>query len=375
MTAPDSLTIARLHLSHFRSHRFTDIETDGRPVVLHGPNGAGKTNILEAISLLSPGRGLRRAGPEDMARRQEAIGWKVSANLSSPSGTHEIETGSQDNATRLVQIDGKPTSQLALARAARVLWLVPVMDRLWLEGAGDRRQFLDRIVMSFLPEHAEASLSYEKAMRERNRLLKDQVNDRAWFDALEGQMASSGAAIALNRTKTLARLAQAQVGAQTAFPVAELSIAYPEEMPTVLSADALRTALANSRSRDLAAGRTLVGPHRADLNAIYAAKNVAARLCSTGEQKALLVSLILANARALKVDFAAPPILLLDEVAAHLDGDRRAALYDEVCALQAQAWMTGTGPELFEPLRHRAQWFSVRDGTDGSQVLREEANA
>ncbi len=369
------LSLRQLRLSHFRSHRFSNMETDCRPVVLHGPNGAGKTNVLEAISLLSPGRGLRRAGPEDMARRQEAVGWKVSASLAGLNGLQEIETGSQDNATRSVQIDGKPASQLALARVARVLWLVPVMDRLWLEGAGDRRQFLDRIVMSFIPEHGEASLSYEKAMRERNRLLKDQVNDRAWFDALEGQMAMSGAAIALNRTKTLARLDRAQDGAQTAFPVAELAITYPEDMAADWSEDALRTALGNSRARDLAAGRTLVGPHRADLNAIYAAKNVAARLCSTGEQKALLVSLILANARALIEDFTAPPILLLDEVAAHLDGDRRSALYDEVCALRAQAWMTGTGPELFEPLGDRAQWFTVRDGADGSEVVRGESNA
>ena len=369
------LNLLQLRLSHFRSHRYTTIETDERPVVLHGPNGAGKTNILEAISLLSPGRGLRRSGPEDMARRQEAIGWKVNASLSGPGGLQEIETGSQDNATRSVQIDGKPGSQLALARTVRVLWLVPVMDRLWLEGAGDRRQFLDRIVMSFVPEHGDASLSYEKAMRERNRLLKDQVDDRGWFDALEGQMATSGAAIVLNRTKTLARLAQAQNGAQTAFPMAELSIAYPEDTPPEWPQDALRTALAHSRSRDMAAGRSLVGPHRADLNAIYAAKNVAARLCSTGEQKALLVSLILANARALIEDFAAPPILLLDEIAAHLDGERRSALYDEVCSLKAQAWMTGTGPELFEPLSRRAQWFSVREGTDGSEVLREENNA
>ncbi len=369
------LRLSQLRLSHFRSHRSTIIETDGRPVVLHGPNGAGKTNILEGISLLSPGRGLRRAGPEDMARRQEAIGWKVSAQLNSPTGFHEIATSSQDNATRLVEIGGKAAAQLALGRVARILWLVPVMDRLWLEGAGDRRLFLDRMVMSFTPEHGEVSLTYEKAMRERNRLLKDQSNDRAWYEALEAQMAAAGAAIIVNRAMALARLAAAQVGAETAFPTADLSILNPEEMPDDWSENGLRDAFGKGRSRDMSAGRTLAGPHRADLKALYVAKNVEARLCSTGEQKALLVSLILANARALTKDFGAPPILLLDEVAAHLDGERRAALYDEVASLGAQAWMTGTGPELFEPLAQRAQWFAVSEGDDGSVVSREDLDA
>lgn len=369
------LCLGRLRLSHFRSHRTTVIETDGRPVVLHGPNGAGKTNILEAISLISPGRGLRRAAPEDLARRPESIGWKVSADLQSPEGGREIETSVHDALSRAVFIDGKPSTQLALGRVARILWLVPVMDRLWLEGAGDRRQFLDRMVMSFIPEHADISLGYDKAMRERNRLLKDQVRNGAWYDALEAQMAAAGAAIIANRAVALVRLAAAQAGAETAFPAAELAIVASEEAPPDQTEAGLRAAFATSRTRDMAAGRTLIGPHRADLHAIYSAKNVEARLCSTGEQKALLVSLILANARSLTQDFGAAPILLLDEVAAHLDAERRRALYDEICALGAQAWMTGTGAELFEPLGQRAEWFSVREGPDGSVVRRENADA
>jgi DNA replication and repair protein RecF len=365
------LALNRLRLSHFRSHRLNEIAVDDRPVVLFGPNGAGKTNILEVISLLSPGRGLRRAAPDEMARMPDAIGWKTSAALVSPSGPHEIEMTSDGSSGRQITLDGKPAAQLALGQVARILWVVPVMDRLWLEGAADRRLFLDRLVMSFTPEHAEASVAYERAMRERNRLLKEQSRDAAWYEALEAQMAGAGAAIGTNRAMALARLAAAQEGSETAFPAAELRILPAEGAPEPSEAG-LRTALARGRAADLAAGRTPIGPHRDDLRAVYADKGMEARLCSTGEQKALLISIILANARALAQDFGAAPILLLDEVGAHLDAERRAALYDEICALGAQAWMTGTGPELFQHLGDRAQWFAVAEGSDGS-VLSEEA--
>ena len=308
------------------------LDLDARPVAIHGPNGAGKTNLIEAVSLFSPGRGLRRAAPRQVLR-----------------------------------IDGKAAAQLALGRIARVLWLIPAMDRLWIEGADGRRRFLDRMTMSFVPGHADASLLYEKAMRERNRLLKDQVRDGHWYIALERQMAEAGAEIHANRKTALARIMEAQMQAETAFPTAELDLVQTEgEMPE--TEDDLRAALAESRFRDLIAGRSLVGPHRADLYGSYAAKGVPAAECSTGEQKALLVSLILANARALAGDFGAPPILLLDEVAAHLDADRRAALYDEICGLGAQAWMTGTGPELFSELGARAQHVHVTESYGLSHV-------
>lgn len=363
------LALRSLRLSHFRSHKAARLETDGRPVAIYGPNGAGKTNILEAISMLSPGRGLRRAATDDIARAPEAVGWKVTAELESLSEIHEIVTWAEPGQSRQVQIDGKTAPQIALGRLARIVWLVPVMDRLWLEGAGERRRFLDRMVMSFLPEHAEVTLTYEKAMRERNRLLKDQVRDARWYDALEAQMAQAGAAIIDNRAQVLDRLRVAQQGAETAFPVADLQIVSGDDLPAEQSRETLQAAYSQGRSRDMAAGRTLIGPHRADLLAVYAAKKVEARLCSTGEQKALLVSLVLANARALAEDFGAPPILLLDEVAAHLDADRRAALYDEIVALGAQAWMTGTGIELFESLRDRAHFVEVQGGADGSRIV------
>lgn len=340
---------------------------DGRPVALYGPNGAGKTNILEALSLLSPGRGLRRASAEEIARRPDNLGWKVNAVMATPNGLHEVESYAEPGASRTVLIDGKPAPQSALGRLAAVLWLIPAMDRLWIEGAEGRRRFLDRMVLSFCPSHAEVTLAYEKAMRERNRLLKDMVQDPAWYTALEAQMAEAGAAIITNRDGALDRIARAQAGAETAFPSAILSI---EGEVTPSYATELGAAFASGRGRDMAAGRTLVGPHRADLGAIYAAKGVPAAQCSTGEQKALLISLILANARALAADTGAAPILLLDEIAAHLDADRRAALYDEVCVLGAQAWMTGTGPELFDSLRDRAQYFEVTE-IDGTTAITE----
>ena len=363
-----ALYLTSLTLSHFRSHKVGRLALDGRPVALYGANGAGKTNVLEAVSLFSPGRGLRRSSAEDMTRRPEALGWKLSGVLQSLHQLHEIEIWSEGGAARQVRIDEKAAPQVALGRIARVLWLIPAMDRLWIEGAEGRRRFLDRMTLSFEPGHAEATLAYERAMRERNRLLKDMVRDPAWYSALETQMAETGVVIDANRRAALAQLAEAQEGAQTAFPAAELTLTHTEgELPQTV--DDLRTALAKSRLRDVAAGRSLIGPHRADISGVYAAKGVPAKDCSTGEQKALLVSLILANARALERDFGAPPLLLLDEVAAHLDPERRAALYDEIAALGAQAWMTGTEAELFAAMGARAQYIEVRDSDGLSELV------
>lgn len=362
------LAVLELTLSHFRSHRAARLVLDGRPVAIWGPNGAGKTNILEAVSLLSPGRGLRRAAADEIARQPEGLGWKVSATLKSRWQVHEVETWAEPGAGRQVRIDGKTATQVMLGHVARVLWLVPVMDRLWQEGADGRRRFLDRMAMSLEPGHAEQTLGYEKAMRERNRLLRDAVGDPVWYGALEAQMAETGAAIIAARARTIDRIALAQQGAETAFPQADLVLIDPDDALPETAGD-LAAMWTTGRRRDMAAGRTLAGPHRADLLATYAAKGIAADQCSTGEQKALLISLILANARALAQDFGAPPILLLDEVAAHLDARRRAALYDEICALGAQAFMTGTGVELFQGLAGRAQGFMVSEAAGLSAIV------
>lgn len=362
------LTIASLELSHFRSHRALRLEFDGRPVAIVGPNGAGKTNILEAVSLLSPGRGLRRSGAGDLPRRPEGLGWRVSAEIGGLVASHRVETGAEAGAARWVKIDGKAGTQLGLARLTRVLWLVPAMDRLWIEAAEGRRRFLDRLTLSFVPEHAEAVLAYDKAMRERNRLLKDEVSDTRWYSVLEGAMAAAAARIAANRAAALARMAAAQAeGEGGSFPRADLSL-ISAEGEAQDGADGLALVWEEGRRRDMAAGRTLIGPHRTDLRAVYAAKKMPADQCSTGEQKALLISLILANARALRADLGRAPVLLLDEVAAHLDEARRAALYDEIVALGAQALMSGTEAGLFAALGGRAQLVRVWDDGSGSRV-------
>ncbi|MDF1855934.1 DNA replication/repair protein RecF [Pseudooceanicola sp.] len=366
------LYLTELALSHFRSHRRAEIALDGRPVAIWGPNGAGKTNLIEAVSLFSPGRGLRRAAAEEMARRPEALGWQLRGLLRSTSQLHEIEISAEPGAARQLRIDGKAATQAVLGRIARVLWLVPSMDRLWIEGADGRRRFLDRMTLSFLPGHAEVSLTYGKAMRDRNRLLKDMVRDGHWYVALERQMAETGAQIMANRRQALALIAAAQGAASAEFPAADLTLTHAEGVLPEGAAE-LRDALSEGRGRDIAAGRSLIGPHRVDLEAQWAAKGIAAKEASTGEQKALLISLILANARALAQDFGAPPILLLDEVAAHLDANRRAALYDEVVRLGAQAWMTGTGPELFADLAGRAQFLEVTEEAGASQVTPRES--
>ncbi|MEM1300871.1 MAG: DNA replication/repair protein RecF, partial [Pseudomonadota bacterium] len=304
--------INHLALRHFRSYRAVDLDPGGQSVALHGPNGAGKTNVLEAVSMLSPGRGLRRAATDELVRRPEALGWKLTAEVETTEGDVEITTAAEgaEASRRTVVIDDKSAPQSALGRLIRIVWLTPAMDRLWMEAAGDRRRFLDRMTLGFDPAHGETVLTYEKAMRDRNRLLKEGSRDDAWLSALEGQMARSGARLARARAEALSRLVAAQTEGG-AFPKADLTIDGPLEAQFAAMPDedldpaegeqaaALAQDLAHSRPRDAAAGRTLSGPHRSDLEAVYAKKAMPARACSTGEQKALLISLCLANARAL----------------------------------------------------------------------------
>lgn len=355
--------IQTLALSHFRSHHRSRLQLDGRPVALFGANGAGKTNILEAVSLLSPGRGLRRASGDDLARMPERIGWKVTAEIVTLSDLRAIESWAEPAQGRQVRIDGKLAPQIALADIIGMVWLTPAMDRLWIEGAEGRRRFLDRLVLSFLPDHAVQVMTYEKAMRERNRLLRDQVNDSGWYAAVERQMAQSGAALSVNRRSVIARLAEF-ADVDSPFPVPDLAL----DCTAPEAPDDLMSMLAQNRPRDRLAGRSLAGPHRADLRAIWAAKGMEAAKCSTGEQKALLISLVLANARALASGQGAPPILLLDEVAAHLDADRRRTLYDVLADLGAQAFLTGTGAELFAEFGARAQQFRITEAQGLSSV-------
>ncbi|MBN9589212.1 MAG: DNA replication/repair protein RecF [Alphaproteobacteria bacterium 64-11] len=376
MTAPASLAVTRLQLTNFRSYAGTVLAVEAAPVVLAGPNGAGKTNVLDAISLLSPGRGLRGAKLAEHMRRgpsaSEGTLWAVAATVKRGSECHEIGTGMIDGnagrpdgesrqGKREVRLNGAAASSSAdLGEIVQLIWLTPAMDRLFIESASGRRRFLDRLVLGFAPSHARASTRYETAMRERGRLLKYGPRDPGWLDGLENELAEAGVEIARARACVVEKLsgALAERGRAGAFPAAALAL--NDEMHQT-DADALRAAFAASRMRDAEAGRTLVGPHTTDLQVRHTAKRMEARDCSTGEQKALLVSIILADARELaRARAGMAPILLLDEIAAHLDSTRRAALFEEITALSAQAWMTGTDLSLFD--RARAQIFEVREG-------------
>jgi len=374
------LALRRVTLADFRSYRRADIAVPAAPVVLFGPNGAGKTNLLEAISFLAPGRGLRRARIADIERRcdpmEAGIGWAIHATVAGPDGERSIGTGrdperepGDDSDRRVVRVDGAPAKgQAALADLLHLLWLTPEMDRLFTDGASERRRFLDRIVTNFVPDHVRKLAAYEQAMRERNRLLKDGRFDEMWLGALEQSMAEAGVAVAAARRQVVSRLIVAAEAALGPFPIPDIALAGDTETdlaagPALAAEDALRRRLAESRRADAEAGRVLVGPHRSDLAVHHRAKAMPAALCSTGEQKALLVALVLAAARLLKLQRGAAPILLLDEIAAHLDSERRAALFDEIEALGAQAWMTGTDASLFAALGGRAAFFTVAGGT------------
>ncbi|CAM3225786.1 DNA replication/repair protein RecF [Paracoccus nototheniae] len=355
------MTLRQLRLAQFRSWPRLDLDLDERPLAIFGPNGSGKTNILEAVSMLAPGRGLRAVAAPEQARQGPDAGWRIRAAL----GDHAVETVAPPGQSRTVTLDDKPVPQTALARLVRVIWLVPAMDRLWSDAPEGRRRFLDRVTLSLQPDHADHALAYDKAMRDRNRLLRDQIHDPGWFRALEAQMGQAGAALTRNRQQALAAIMAAQDGGAD-FPAARLTLMPGEGAADDPDADSIAARLAAMRPRDLAAGRTLSGPHRADLGATWGPQDMPAALSSTGEQKALLLSLILANARALSDH---PVLLLLDEVAAHLDADRRAALYDRITHLPAQSLLTGTGPELFDSI-NAARRISVTK-TDGRSDISE----
>lgn len=339
------MAITRLSLMNFRNHADALIAPAEPMVVLSGENGAGKTNILEAVSLLAPGRGLRGAALRDMAQQAGPGGFAIAARM----GDMQIGTGTQPATPdrRQVRIDGRMTSANALSGLLAISWLTPAMDRLFLESPGGRRRFLDRLVLARTPAHAHHSARYEAAMRARNALLTGEAAaDPAWLAALEAQMAEHGALIDAARRALIAELtAQIDANAQPLFAQPALALSGWEGDEA-----GLRAALANGRTRDTAAGRTLIGPHRGDLLVRHRAKDQNAGLCSTGEQKALLLGIILAHAETCRAAGGRPLVILLDEVAAHLDPVRRAALFERLRATGGQVWMTGTEPGLFDTL-------------------------
>ena len=375
------LAVTRIGLTNFRSYARSEVRIEALPVVLAGANGTGKTNLLEALSLLSPGRGLRgaklaaiqRKAPADTAAaRMDAFAeslWAVSATIARPDGAWEIGTGllpghSNAPSRRALHLNGAPAESADLAELLPMLWLTPAMDRLFLEGASERRRFLDRLVFALDSNHAKRAARYERAMQERLRLLRDCVRDRVWLDGLEESMAADGAGLTAARLLVIERL-NAELesrGMEGAFPCAHLAL---QDMLGEAAADStrLQSALAAARERDAEIGRTTAGPHLADLEVRHTAKRSDARDCSTGEQKALLISIVLANAWLQKKRHGGlSPLLLLDEIAAHLDSNRRAALFEEILALDSQAWLTGTDASLFAPLQERAAFFSIEAG-------------
>ncbi|MBA3447720.1 MAG: DNA replication/repair protein RecF [Pseudaminobacter sp.] len=371
-----AIHISKLTLTNFRNHQALMLDLEPGSVVLTGDNGAGKTNLLEAISLLTPGRGLRRAPYADVAREGSEGGFAVHATLDGPSGSIEIGTGTAgseagSDSGRRVRINGaNARSSDDLLEWLRVVWLTPAMDTLFTGPAGDRRRFLDRLVLAIDPSHGQRALDYEKAMRGRNRLLSEESRDRGWFEAIEIQMAETGVAIAAARaelvrllTGTIARMPDAGP-----FPQADIVLAGTLEaeigrLPAVDIEEKFRGMLAQGRDRDRAAGRTLEGPHRSDLAVRHKPKAIPAELCSTGEQKALLVGIVLSHARLSGEISGQVPLLLLDEIAAHLDAGRRAALFSILQDLGCQVFMTGTETSLFSSLKGKAQFLTVENGT------------
>ena len=327
-----------------------------KPVVIFGLNGAGKTNILEAISMLAPGRGFRGAKFSDLSRRPDLLGWQVSADFHISGSTYEVCTSWDAISTRKVTIDGKPATQSELGRLVRILWLTPQMDRIWTDGSAERRRFLDRIVSTLVTDHTENCIQYQKALKQRNKLIKDRIFDSNWYNAIEFQLALSGSAIDLARQSVISQIMAMQKKSRSSFPVADLNLIGP----TYNSVQEFQDALAASRTADIYAGRTLKGPHLSDLESIYSKKAINAKNCSTGEQKALLISIIIATAKIQLEIFATPPILLLDEVSAHLDSKRRSLLYTELCDLGLQAFLTGTDISIFQELRTRAEFFRAQ---------------
>lgn len=371
-----SALIRRLALSNFRSYRAASLEVGASLVVLTGENGAGKTNLIEAISLLAPGRGLRRATLEEIAFSEGDGSWAASAEIEGMLGLATLGTGVEPPAggedaarSRQCRIDREPVgSAAAFADHLRIIWLTPAMDQLFNGPASERRRFLDRLVLAVDAGHSGRVSALERSLRSRNRLLEEPRPDPHWLDAVEHETAELAVAVAALRAETVHRL-QGVLAARKdeVFPSAEIALdGWMERLlpdhPAAEIEDRYRAVLKNSRTRDAAAGRTLDGPHLTDLAVSFPRKQIAAADASTGEQKALLIGLVLAHAGLLTDMTGFAPVLLLDEVVAHLDPGRRRALYDALGALGAQVWMTGADPAAFDDVAARADVFAVTPG-------------
>lgn len=371
--APAALSIGRIVIANFRNYRDLCFATESAPVVLTGPNGSGKTNLLEAISLLVPGRGLRRAPLNELQNQTASAPWAVAAELATPNGNLQIGTGRDPEETeverRVIHIDGKHVrNQHALAAHVAMAWITPEMDRILAEGASTRRKWLDRLAFGFDPAHNGRVHRYEKALRERLRLLREGPAEAAWLNALEDEMAQTGVAIAAARKHLIRQLRTAIAETASEFPQADIAVkGMAEEAldnePALPVEDKMRAALARTRGEDAQSGTCSAGPHRSDFAVTHRARACPAELCSTGEQKALVIAIMLATVRTLAEARQMAPLLLLDDIAAHLDDLRREALFEEIRALGVQAWLTGTDAEPFAPFLPYAQHGVVEQGS------------
>ncbi len=372
----DGIFVKKITLTQFRNYAAARILLpDAAPVVLAGLNGAGKTNLLEAVSLLSPGRGLRGASAQDMQNRDATAAepWAIAAEIETEHGAVRIGTGRDPDGTRrIVRINGQTAgSQAALGDHVAVLWLTPQMDRLFLSSPSDRRRFLDRLVCGFDPAHTGRVSRYEKSLRERSALLRDtwRKPDPAWLSSLEAALAETGVAIAASRREMVDRLRRAahRVTDDPVFATPAMRVAgWPDDVvgdgPAVEIEEEFRDRLKDSRGRDAETGGAAAGPHRSDFLVRHAGHDMPADQCSTGEQKALLLAITLAHARLIRAERGFAPLLLLDEVAAHLDVSRRAALLDRIADTGSQAWLTGTDAALFAPVAGQGHFFTVDEG-------------
>jgi len=375
--AVERVAVTRLVLTDFRNYHEARLALGTETVVLTGPNGAGKTNLLEALSFLAPGRGLRGAKLTEIDRRPRSggdfpeSGWTVAAVVATRRGALRVGTGRDRGASerRIVRIDGEQArGQAVLGERLGVVWLTPPMDRLFLDGPGGRRRFLDRLVLGLDPTHASRVAAYEQALRERSHLLREGSADPVWLAAIEEVMAEQGVAVAAARRDAVQRLDRACAEAEGRFPRARLTLVgtvegWLETMPALTAEAEFASALATNRQSDAQAGGAMIGPHRSDLAVSLAEKGIAAEFASTGEQKALMIAILLAHASLQRAIRGEPPLLLLDEITAHLDATRRAALFEALGRLDSQAWLTGTDAALFAPLRSHAQFLSVKDAT------------
>jgi DNA replication and repair protein RecF len=393
-TIDHMLWVERLSLAHFRNYASLTLETGPEPQVIAGANGSGKTNLLEALSLLAPGQGLRRVPFAELARAGGDGGFAVAAHVHTLQGPCDIGTGLQASPAerlplspssagmgragsergRIVRIDGTPQSGSGvLADYLEIVWVTPAMDGLFTGPASERRRFLDRLILCFVPAYRTIAGRFARAMTSRNKLLADGISDNAQLSGFELQMAETGVAVAAARLEAVAAMGQIVEkrrarDAASAFPWSRFHLEgrLEDELaakPAVDAEDAYARVLRDTRERDRGAGRTLDGPHRSDLLVEHGPKEMPARFCSTGEQKALLLGLVLAHAELLtERQEGAAPILLLDEITAHLDTERRAALFDEILRLKAQAWLTGTDKTAFEALQGRARFWAASDG-------------